>query len=401
MLGEVQTRSTLALVLAVPLLALTELSLAAGCGSDSLPAPLGTDASDAKAPRADASLADARGDAPPKGTDASSRDAGDGGARVDGCNGHTELCGRLYDQVAFPGTHGSYSVSSEGFMAPDQTYSIARQLADGIRVLHLEVHVYEGEVYACHSLCVLGKKLFVDEMKSVDAFLVANPGEVVTLLLERSDAVITADDIGSAMKTAGLASSTHVQALGAPWPTLGEMIQKGERLVALLDNPTGSSSAWLLPRWQLTWETPWDNEIPADFGRCNADRGMMGDGVYVVDTYLEDLAVESAAHAALVNYDPFLVTRLLYCKRATATLPNFVMVNFYEVSDIFSVVDVLNGFAPTPDVDLDAFPPSAWPSDGGVMEAGQDGAADSPSAVDAASDAGSDGRPSDSGLAPG
>jgi hypothetical protein len=312
------------------------------------------------------------------------------------CNGHAELCGRRYDQVAFPGTHGSYSDTSEGFLAPDQTYPIARQLSDGIRVLHFEVHIYEGGVYVCHSICAIGSRLFADEMQSVDAFLVANPGEVVTLLLERSDATITADDIGGVMKTAGLAPFTRVQAVGATWPTLGEMIDKGERLVALLDDTTGSSSPWLLPRWQLTWETPWDNEVPSDFGRCDADRGMMGDGIYVVDTYLEDLAIESAAHAALVNYDPFLVTRLLYCQQATSTLPNFAMVNFYEVSDIFTVVDVLNGFAPTPDVDLSAFPPSAWPSDGGVAEAG---ATDASPKTDASSsfDAGTDAPPSDSG----
>jgi hypothetical protein len=383
----VQTRLTFALVLAAPLIALT--GLAPGCGSDSRQLTAPGDASHSPpsdAGRADAAV-DGRVDAGGKPRDAAGHDARDAAAEVALCNGHTELCGRAYDQVTYPGTHGSYSVSSEGFLAPDQTYSVARQLADGIRVLHFEVHVYEGGVYACHSACLIGKMLFVDEMKSVDAFLVANPGEVVTLLLERSDDVITADDIGTAMKTAGLEPFTHVQPVAAPWPTLGEMIQKGERLVALLDNTAGSSSLWLLPRWQLTWETPWDNEIPSDFGRCNADRGVMGDGVYVVDTYLEDLGIETPAHAALVNYDPFLVTRLLYCQRATSTLPNFAMVNFYDVSDVFSVVDVLNGFAPTPAVDLDAFPPDVWPSDGGVLEAGShDAAADSASAGDAAMD---------------
>jgi hypothetical protein len=324
----------------------------------------------------------------PDAKDAARPDAMDA-ARISVCNGHKELCGLEYDQVAFPGTHGSYAATSEGFHAPDQTYPVARQLADGIRVLHFEVHVYNGGVYACHSLCAIGSKLFADEMQSVDSFLVAHPGEVVTLLLERSDATITADDIGDAMKASGLEPFMHVQAVGAPWPTLGEMIQKGDRLIALLDDTTGSSSPWLLPRWDLTWETPWNNEVPADFGRCDADRGMMGDGVYVVDTYMEDVPIQSAAHAALVNYDPFLVDRVLFCKRATSTLPNFVMVNFYEVSDVFSVVDVLNGFAPTPNDNLNAFPPSAWPSDGGVVEAGLSDAGakgDSAAATDAASD---------------
>jgi hypothetical protein len=367
-------------------LALLAALSAVGCGRSSQAS--GADASDAPTARVDGSPTHATDAARPDAHDAARLDARDA-APVSVCNGHKELCGRAYDQVAFPGTHGSYADTSEGFRAPDQTYPVARQLADGIRVLHFEVHVYDGGVYVCHSICQIGSKLFADEMHSVDAFLTANPGEVVTLLLERSDATITADDIGNAMKASGLEPFMRVQAVGAAWPTLGEMIQKGERLVALLDDTTGSSSPWLLPRWQLTWETPWDNEVPADFGRCDADRGMMGDGVYVVDTYMEDVPIQSAAHAALVNYDPFLVDRLLFCKRATSTLPNFAMVNFYEVSDIFSVVDVLNGFTSTPNDNLDAFPPSAWPSDGGVVDAGVSDAGakgDASPATDAASD---------------
>jgi hypothetical protein len=330
--------------------------LAASCGDAGVRAPSST--TDASRP---ASTDGARAGL----TDGSHADAPDS-SRTTACNGHAELCGRAYDQVTFPGTHDSYSDTSEGFLAPAQTYPIARQLADGIRVLHFEVHVYEGAVYVCHSLCAIGSRLLSDEMSSISSFVVAHPDDVVTLLLERSDATIAANDIGGVMKASGLVPFLHVQPVGAPWPTLGEMIQKGETLVAFLDNTAGSSETWLLPRWQLTWETPWDNTTPADFGDCSANRGTMGDGVYVVDTYMEDLIIETAAHAALVNYDPFLIERLVYCKRATSTLPNFAMVNFYEVSDIFAAVDMLNGFTPTPDLDLGAFPPSDWPSDGGL-----------------------------------
>ena len=113
-----------------------------------------------------------------------------------------------------------------------------------------------------------------------------------------------------------------------------------------------------------------DNEKPADFGRCGADRGKKGNDVYVVDTYLEDQIIPSATHAALVNDDPFLIDRLLTCQKKEATRPNFVMVNFYEVGDVFHVVDVLNGFDPAPHDDLADFPPANWP---GETDAGADG----------------------------
>ena len=362
------------------LLAVTAV-VASGCaGTDSATHAPSQDAAQHDAH--DASQHDAASDVldagRPDRVDAARRDATADSPRIDVCNGHAALCDRAYNDVTFAGTHDSYSTTSEGFGAPDQTFPIARQLEDGIRALHFEVHVYEGDVYACHSLCAIGAKLLVDEMKSIAAFLAGHPGEVVTLLLERSDLLITAEAIAEVMKAAGLDPLMHVQAVGAPWPTLGAMVQKGERVVAFIDNPLpadGGSAVppWLLPRWKLTWETPWDNEKPTDFGRCAADRGTMGDGVYVVDTYMEDLILETAAHAALVNYDPFLVERLLFCKRATSTLPNLAMVNFYEVSDIFSVVDVLNGFSPAPSVDLNTFPPTAWPSDAGVADAASPG----------------------------
>lgn len=333
------------------------LGLCIGCsaGSPSSPSPADAsnpdDSSHFDASRVDASRSDVTHASPPS-----------------VCNGHAELCSRAYDHVTFPGTHGSYADTSEGFLAPDQTYPVARQLADGIRVLHFELHLYgDGtEVYACHSICQVGSSPFAHEMASIASFVKGHPTEVVTMLLERSDDVITADDIGDVIKAAGVEPLMRVQGVGAAWPTLGEMIESGQRLVALLDDTTGSHDPWLLPRWDLTWETPWDNTTPADFTQCFASRGMMGDGVYVVDTYLEDQDVETVAHAKLVNTDPFLIERLLYCQRATSTLPNFAMVNFYEVSDVFSAVDVLNGFAPEPaDVDLSTFPPT-WPYDAGV-----------------------------------
>ena len=282
------------------------------------------------------------------------------------CNGHPELCARAYDAVAYAGTHDAYADTDENFLAHDQTVPISRQLDDGIRVVHIEAHAYDGGVFACHSDCYLGQKPLIDEMQSVNDFLDENPHEVVTLLLERSDSTITADDIGFAMRDAGLAPKMRVQTLGQPWPTLREMVDAGTRAVAFLDDPSGSDYPWLLPRWDFTWETPWNNQTPQDFGNCDADRGTKGNSIFVVDTYLEDWPVQSAAHEALVNYDPFLIDRAIDCQQQAHALPNFVMMDFYEASDVFHVVDVLNGFAPAP-TDISGFPPNVFVDGGGVM----------------------------------
>lgn len=277
------------------------------------------------------------------------------------CNGHAELCGRAYDAIAFAGTHDAYASVANGVYAHDQTYSLTRQLQDGVRVLHLEILPYNGDPWLCHAICGLGGQSLVSALNEVRAFLDASPTEVVTLLTESSQ--ITTDQIAAAFDAADLKKYARAHELGDPWPTLGKMIQDGERVVVFHADQSstgGSAFDWMLDRFAWTWETPWDNETSTDFARCGADRGTKGNAIYVVDNYLENLVVETPDNAALTNDDPFLVDRVLHCQQTESTLPNFVMVNFYEVGDVFQVVDVLNGFAPPPNDDLSQFPPSSF-----------------------------------------
>ena len=136
----------------------------------------------------------------------------------------------------------------------------------------------------------------------------------------------------------------------------------------------GASHPTLLDRWSFTWETPWDNETLDDFKRCNADRGQMSNSIYVVDTYLEDAPIQSAMNAARVNVNPFLVDRLRLCQDTTQRLPNFAMVNYYEVGDLFVAVDMLNGFTPEPPFNDADFPPGVdGGADGGDADGGDAG----------------------------
>ncbi len=277
------------------------------------------------------------------------------------CNGHAELCARTYDQVAFAGTHDAYASVANGVFASDQTYSLTRQLQDGVRVLHIEIVPYNGDPWLCHAICGLGGQSLLSALVEVRAFIDANPTDVVTLLTESSQ--ITTDQIADAFNSADLTKYARPHTLKQPWPTLGGMIQGGERVVVFhadMSSTGGTAFGWMLDRFSWTWETPWNNNTSTDFGRCDADRGTKGNSIYVVDNYLEDLVVETPQNAALTNYNPFLIDRLLYCRQTEATLPNFVMVNYYEVGDVFHDVDVLNGFAPAPNDDLSKFPPPSF-----------------------------------------
>jgi hypothetical protein len=178
-------------------------------------------------------------------------------------------------------------------------------------------------------------------------------------LMESTD--VASDDIAARLKKAGLVSSLHVQAMGTPWPTLAQLIDRGDHVIAFNDDKTNTGGAlfpWLLNRFAWTWETPWQNEQLADFARCNVDRGAAGTSLYVVDTYLEELPIPNATDAKRVNYNPFLIDRLLHCFATAGVRPNFAMVNYYEVSDLFADMEILNGFAVVPTDNLDAFPPA-------------------------------------------
>lgn len=282
------------------------------------------------------------------------------------CNGRTELCARAYDAVAFPGTHDAYSNVAQRFVAPDQSYPVARQLDDGVRVLHLEIKTFQDDAYLCHGPCEFGSTLLVEVLTAVSSFTASRPDEVVTLLMESND--VTTDLIGAAAAKSGILPALHVQSRGDGWPTLGAMIQSRKRVVVFNADFTmtgGASYPWLHDRFAWTWETPWDNASPQDFSRCAADRGTMDNGLYVVDTYREDQLIPTLAQAVPVNTNPFLLQRILRCQKTTGRLPNFVMVNYYEVGDLFHDVDVLNGFAVALDADAASFPPITSWSDGG------------------------------------
>ena len=45
----------------------------------------------------------------------------------------------------------------------------------------------------------------------------------------------------------------------------------------------------------------------------------------------------------MVNHDPFFIEHVRRCEAEAGQLPNFVTVDFYEIGDVFRVVDSLNG----------------------------------------------------------
>ena len=264
----------------------------------------------------------------------------DGGALDPKCNGHEELCARRFDEVAFPMTHNAMSNAEAGWSIPNQRFGITRQLDDGIRGLMLDTYDENDELLLCHVLCGLGKQPLVDGLGEIKAFLDANPGEVVSIIFEN---YITHAQTAGAFDESGLIDLVYAHEVDAPWPTLGELIDADTRLVVFQENlPQEADFPWLMRIWDHAGETDFSFAAPEDFD-CDPNRGDPDNPLFLLNHFLTSVVGGSPQLAEMVNYNPLFIDRARQGEEERNTLPNFVAVDFYDIGDLFEVVDALNG----------------------------------------------------------
>ncbi len=253
------------------------------------------------------------------------------------CNGHPELCGRSYDAVTFPMTHNAMSSEEEEWIAPNQGFGLWRQLEDGVRGFMLDVYEQDGVTTLCHAICALGSRPLAEALADLRRFMACHPAEVLTIIVEPhvEEAALVA-----AFDEAGLVPSMHVQALGDPWPTLAEMVTSGRRLLVFTEAST-SETAWLHPAYEHAWDNDYANETADDLD-CVANRGEDTNDLFLLNHFLtRPIAMRSLAEE--INHDPFFTERVDRCVTEVGRAPNLVAVDFYDVGDLFTVVDHLNG----------------------------------------------------------
>lgn len=310
---------------------------------------------------------------------------GDGDARAAPatCNGHADLCDRPLNEVAFAATHNSMSAASEGWFFAAHGDGIAGQLDHGIRGLLIDVwfgsparngvstellggsrdvmveryglEAVEAreriaarlgptsgrELYLCHGFCELGATPLRDALDDIRRFLVTNPAEVVIVFIQDE---APAADIAVAFEDAGLDRYTYAHpGVAAPWPTLGELIDRNERLIVMTENAPDAPVPWLHRGFEVAQETPFRFHSVDDLS-CELNRGRADAALFLVNHWIEDIA-PSPADAELLNARDVLLPRLRQCEAERGQLPNLVAVNFYRVGDLMAVVDELNGVA--------------------------------------------------------
>ncbi|QTE28980.1 PI-PLC domain-containing protein [Pengzhenrongella sicca] len=307
-----------------------------------------------------------------------------------GCNGHAKLCDRRYDEVAFAGAHNAMSALDEGFYLAEQPTGLAGQLDLGVRVLLIDtwygIPLTGGAVstdpsqfadaaarardafgpdvaasaerivarvqatggqptgpaapYLCHSFCELGATELVPALRDVADWMQRHPREVVTLFIQD---VVTPADTAAALADAGLAAAVYVPAsAGSPWPTLGAMLDSGERLVVLMENRAGGAEfPGLLPGFEYAQDTPYAYESTAAFD-CAPNRGPADAPLLLVNHWLSGFTRLYTDAQAANAYD-VLTARVRECVAVRGRPPSFLAVNWADVGDLSRVVDETNG----------------------------------------------------------
>jgi len=257
---------------------------------------------------------------------------------ANGCNGAVSLCQRRYDQVAYATTHNAMSSADEGWWLANQRRSIARQLVDGVRGLMLDTH-YDSDdhtVWLCHGPCWLGRTRLDKELAVIARFLDDHPHEIITLILE---AKVSAADTGVAFAASGVLRHVYEHPAGQPWPTLGQMIAKGQRLVVFTDHG-GGAFPWYHAQWQHCLENPFAAWTERSFD-CSVNRGKVGNALSVLNHFVSDPLPDRRV-AALVNRSRGLLQHARRCEREWQHVVNFVTVDHYDQGDVFDVVAQLN-----------------------------------------------------------
>jgi hypothetical protein len=315
------------------------------------------------------------------------------GAGDETCNGYVVLCDRPYDDVSLPATHNSMAAASEpGWFFAEQPDGIVAQLDHGVRVLLIDswyaqrtqrrgvvvnTVAQHGEAlaearetfgdaavdsalrlqhasrlsprgpvepYLCHALCVLGATKWLPVMKKVRAWLVAHPRDVVTFVVQDT---VSPADTATVFRKAGLLPFVYTPTSDdQQWPTLGQMIDSGERLVVLMENHGGGTAyPWLLQGFDWIQDTPFLFRRPSEFS-CRTNRGTDDASLFLLNHWISAKHRE-VSNATRVNARGVLLPRAEKCQKERGLLPNFVAVDFYDRGDLFGVVNSLNGITAT------------------------------------------------------
>jgi len=265
------------------------------------------------------------------------------------CNGSITLCEKKYNDVVFACTHNAYNYSTEppNFSLPNQSQSIEQQLNDGIRALMLDIHYADAtieaedqSVWLYHSTGFVGYTSLKDELQVIANFLMNNPTEIVTIILE---CYVDFIDFKKAMEQGGLMPFVYQPSANGAWLSLQQMIDNNQRLVVLSDVKDANADTWYMYVWDVAFETDYNNKKQQDFS-CVTNRGDAANDLFIFNHFITHsfLGTGLIDSSAVINQYDYLLNRAKECQSYYSQIPNFITVDFYDSDKVLEVVNELN-----------------------------------------------------------
>jgi hypothetical protein len=293
------------------------------------------------------------------------------GASALRCLGSGQMCSMRYDQVAYLTTHNGMATTAARFLGPLQDSDIISQLDEGARAIQIDTYRWESPdevterlalsdfppdlkaelprlinmvnppkpgLWLCHALCRAGATPLVPTLERLRTWLDANPGEIVSLIIQDE---ISPEQTEQAFAAAGLTRLIFTPSADpqAEWPTLGQMVRSDRRLVVFAEQADGPAP-WYRNFYRYGMETPFSASAPEDLS-CEPLRGGVGKRLFLLNNFIT-ISGGSRLDAATVNARRFLLDRVRRCEAQRGHPVNFVAVDYATIGDALGAVDALN-----------------------------------------------------------
>lgn len=273
--------------------------------------------------------------------------------------------GRTFDSYSWVTTHNAFT--SNGLI-PNQSQTIERQLAEGVRGFMLDLHNDEGRVRLCHNTCVGTSRTFADLVNdTLLPFLERDPHAILTLHLEDfTDVDRLVAELDRAPGLVGKTFDPDAWTTEA-WPTYADIVESGQRILIFSLNrghsgalATKTGAVHIMPSEVFTVENHWSlgTTMFQHDNRCRSRwdewiqplsrreiEGKPGWRPLFTMNQFHGVAVEF--HARKDNSFERLSARYLeHCRPVARRKPNFVAVDFHQHGDTAKFADWLTRWAP-------------------------------------------------------